>query len=483
LASFYSVEARIKKVTLQGLAFTLLAVVGFSRYFRNASFWLDEAYIATNIKNHPVTDYFGPLDYTPTFPRIYLLLIKLCHFIGGYSTLVLRFFPFLFWLLASYLWLDFFRKKSKTTWGFLFGAAMLFSSSEWLRQSANLKQYSLDVLLSLCVFIFLNRKTIASRLMLVASTLVSYTYPIPLFAAFVAKEKVFRGARFTRSFLLRCLGLLLVIAILRLVLYQIDMKFMSHSTLVNYWSASILGAHLHSPFTAGRILFEFLFGWYRFSLPIFFQVLVFLFLIIEAIKIVLDQKRAPVEAAACLWILFGCIVSSLFLNLPIAPDRIVLFSLPFIQLLSLRGFERFLAWSSARSCVIVRSLAACLCLVFLFYGAKNANGARRELIWQDLRPVRKTLLNDCSTLIVLESAVIQVKTLPEGLGDKKIVYRESDEWEPAPALNPQNLCLLFITGTAPWPASFFEGLKKAGYQALPLSLYPSVFLYRLAKSS
>ena len=89
-----------------GLA--VMIVIITTRYFSNGSFWLDEAAVAQNFQQLPISEAFGPFlgENPQSFPRFYFLLIRSMQEIFGYQTAVLRFFPFVFSLAATTIFMN-----------------------------------------------------------------------------------------------------------------------------------------------------------------------------------------------------------------------------------------------------------------------------------------------------------------------------------------------------------------------------------------
>src|SRR5438128_2420097 len=78
-----------------GMALRLLA------YLRNPSLWIDEAMLALNVVGRDIGGMFAPLDWNQGAPVGYLLLAKVCHFVGGSSEFALR-LPSVLAALASH---------------------------------------------------------------------------------------------------------------------------------------------------------------------------------------------------------------------------------------------------------------------------------------------------------------------------------------------------------------------------------------------
>lgn len=131
----------------------LLAVGVFLRlaqYAGDRSLWLDESLLASSILGRPVGGLLEPLDYGQTAPFGFLLLVKLATLLLGTSEYALRLVPFLGALAALALIVPVARRYVGRA--ALPVAVALFALAPYLLYySAEVKQYSLDVLVSLVV--------------------------------------------------------------------------------------------------------------------------------------------------------------------------------------------------------------------------------------------------------------------------------------------------------------------------------------------
>ncbi len=132
----------------------LVAIVAV-RWLRDGSFWLDEASVAINLLAvaHPL-DLLGPLPTGHSFPRLYLVPIALMERAFGFDTLLLRAWPFVFFLAGVAAWLRvvWLRVRDQPALMTLI-AVLAFVPATWLVYGAMFKQYSLDVLLALLPFL------------------------------------------------------------------------------------------------------------------------------------------------------------------------------------------------------------------------------------------------------------------------------------------------------------------------------------------
>ncbi|HVO23149.1 MAG TPA: hypothetical protein VMW56_05920 [Candidatus Margulisiibacteriota bacterium] len=127
-------------------------VLCFCHYLSFRSLWLDEAFVAVNLRHRSLGGLFSTLEYGQQFPRLYLASIWVLTRAGGYELWSLRLLPLIFGIAGLLLW-------SKLLWDefnvsaslpFLSAVAVfLFLTNRWLFYfPGELKQYSSDLLFS-----------------------------------------------------------------------------------------------------------------------------------------------------------------------------------------------------------------------------------------------------------------------------------------------------------------------------------------------
>lgn len=134
------------------LATSLIAGVGLRllQYLANRSLWLDEALLSSSILNRPFAGLLEPLDYTQTAPAGFLFAEKLATEALGTSEYALRLVPLLAGLLSLGLFHGVARRYVRRSAVPL--AVALFALSPFLiYYSSEVKQYSLDVLVSVVI--------------------------------------------------------------------------------------------------------------------------------------------------------------------------------------------------------------------------------------------------------------------------------------------------------------------------------------------
>jgi hypothetical protein len=129
----------------------LLLLLGFGlrlrQFLTGRSLWLDESMLALNIVELDFIELFGTLKYDQGAPIGFLQVEKLLYSLLGENEFVLRIFPFavgIFGLGMFYLLL----RRTTSGFGLLTGLALFAVGSELIYYSSEVKQYTLDVAIS-----------------------------------------------------------------------------------------------------------------------------------------------------------------------------------------------------------------------------------------------------------------------------------------------------------------------------------------------
>jgi hypothetical protein len=154
----FSLSERTKTFYLPIFLIFLGILLRVALYWHNRSFWLDEVALAFNIGNRNWTELFLPLDYLREYPQGapvgFLLVQKIMATIFGVSEKSLRLFPLFCGILSIFLFNIFVRKIMKANAALI--ALALFSINKYLiYYSAENKQYSLDVLATIFLILFI----------------------------------------------------------------------------------------------------------------------------------------------------------------------------------------------------------------------------------------------------------------------------------------------------------------------------------------
>ncbi|MFQ5766927.1 MAG: hypothetical protein ACE5ID_02965, partial [Acidobacteriota bacterium] len=418
------------------LAFAVLVVEGLTRWLRDPSFWLDEAYIAMNLKGS-LGDLFSPLLYGQWFPRLYLAAIGLVQGWLGPSTKVLRLLPFSCFLAASGLsCLILFRLFGRWQLLSLLALGLLISTDVWILQAASLKQYTFDVMLGLIPFVLPDR--FFRRLLeepggqrplflLTLPLALSYSYSIPLAGRIMGcilhgRADRRRGAR--QAFSIRRLALFAAASIFWMgLLYVTDLRFDSRSTVAGFWSGCVLRDQLAHPQAMLMPLLRLFFAWYLHTLPAAFSVPLGLLLLVGMGRVAWGWTgRRPSFAghpmawaaipSGSLVTLAGLVTASLLAGYPICRGRLTLFVMLHVQILILLG--ACMAWSSARFRMAARGAMILLVVGLVPMALRAANTLRLQPAKENLRPLLARLdVSRSSVLFIHDCSLRQWRTLPE----------------------------------------------------------------------
>ncbi len=420
----------------------LVSIVIFIKYYKNASFWLDEAAIAIQIRNFTLTSIFAPLDHSQYFPRILLLIIAGIKSLLGYKTEILRFLPFLFGIIATFFWALILWRKSKGTEASLLAASMLIGSTFWLFYAYQLKQYSFDVLMALIPFLIndsffentIKKGNKKLKLVLLCVPIVlSYTYIIALcgriLGFFISKKSFSPCAYNTKSILILGVSIILF----SMGLYLIDLRYNLQINMTDYWSNCILKYRLNDgPFAALKLLLNSIWGWQA-HLPRSLTAGIALFQGIGVFGVLYGLFGKTTNSGTCDSKALGSILVillSFFLSLvfifPICCDRTTLFLQIHTQLITIRGvivcIKQIEKINHKRRLAIFRIFLLIFIFLNILFSGKELIRVARIEVQENIRPLIPYMDTSASdTLIVHEASYLQVSALPEPLPFKNII--------------------------------------------------------------
>ena len=133
-------------------------LVRFYAYFRNISFWHDEAALAINIMCKPYLDLFKGLDYLQVAPPLFLVMTKflyrLIHSDSVYiRDLILRLIPLVSGIAAIPLFYALLKRFVKDKFSILTGLFIFVFNTTTILYCAQFKQYSLELLVSIILML------------------------------------------------------------------------------------------------------------------------------------------------------------------------------------------------------------------------------------------------------------------------------------------------------------------------------------------
>lgn len=134
---------------LLALGFGLL--VRLRQYSLNLSLWLDEAMLALNIVGRNFGELLQPLDYDQGAPFGFLWVVKALVTVLGNRELTLRLLPFVAGCLSLWVFWRWARQVVGPV-GVTFALLLLASSRSLIAYGAQVKQYALDVAITLLLY-------------------------------------------------------------------------------------------------------------------------------------------------------------------------------------------------------------------------------------------------------------------------------------------------------------------------------------------
>jgi hypothetical protein len=439
-------------LAIASLAFVALAGIGTQQFFKDGSFWLDEASLALSLLQLEPLQSFGPLIGGQSFPRLYLLAVHGVVGLFGYQTQVVRLLPYLFFVAATFAWFRLLRERFRHEPGCLTLAALLLAvPATWLVYGAMFKSYTLDVFVSTIPFLLrdgfyddvLARGRRPWRIVALASLgIVSYPFAGVLLARIGGwwLQRAAAGHLFVvaRSATAGLIGL----AIAAAWIWMLDLRHTSElaAPLRNFWSACLLG----SPDVGSLALLDrFAFGWFDgradfgrvkiATAPLLVLKLAFVAgLARTALTLVPTTRLSTPETWGSRSLGYACLLTGLplaswLLSYPICAGRLTLFALLPIVVVLLEGIDAGAILvrriPGGRWTALLASLALGLSILPASYEnlAEIAAGRPPE----DLRPLLART-RERSDLPILTTACTrrQIETLPEEIPTQVLYSQE-----------------------------------------------------------
>ena len=250
-----------EKVVRRATLYTLFFMFGWgiiSVIFQIRPFWVDEWRVIYNLKFKTPSELWGPLDFMQQFPRVYLQIVKWFTSIFNYNYFSLRLPSFIVGSLTMLMaWRVMRRIFPKGNFNRYLFVIILISSCTFTEYFVQIKQYTMDLLLSLLAlwqFIKLielprNAKTnwFSYIILCISFAIVpyfSYIYPIAISPVFIIifiqsllrfNDKALTAYQAFKYGLSQGLPLLLCFLSI-LWFYKIDVaQLMADKGMHNYW--------------------------------------------------------------------------------------------------------------------------------------------------------------------------------------------------------------------------------------------------------
>ena len=140
-----------QRLVLAVLAFGIICRL--TQYLIDSSLWYDESFVALNVVRKSFSAMFGPLDWNEASPPGFLVAEKLFVSILGPSEYALRLLPLLAGLAALLLFAPLARRVCGDGPAMRWALIMFAAWPTAIRQAGTLKHFSLDMLLSVLLFL------------------------------------------------------------------------------------------------------------------------------------------------------------------------------------------------------------------------------------------------------------------------------------------------------------------------------------------
>ena len=355
----------LKRITiLMSIIFIGLSLL---HYFSQRPLWFDEQPLGESLQTYTYPQIFGPLIREQAFPRVYLFLIKVISAPFDFSLLAVRFLPLAAMLAAFFIWKKIFRLFLRNDILYILAILAFAGSYRLTYYAAELKQYSMDVLVAGLYILFLNYQ---SRFKLQAPPkrlyVLSIVMPFLLFFSYTAifffwiiafnffLMIIFDGnKKLIPVFLLNTFILLLAF----ITICAIDLRYSINPMMTQYFQSYYLGTdslgNFFTPFSEGvQRLATYWYGDTKYFVRaasifipfFFFGMLIYGF---KALKISRGQIFNLDNVG--LIVFLELFVLGLLKKYPFTGDRITLFFAPFTMYIILKAMHglssnKFVQW-------------------------------------------------------------------------------------------------------------------------------------------
>lgn len=305
------------------IAIFLIALLGiFLRiqiYLFCRPLWMDEAYLANNLFSpHPILD---NMMYGQAAPPLFKLISLLNVKIFGMSNYSLRLFPLLCGLCSIFIFIRVIKiiLPSKLT---QIAAAVLFSINYLLiYYSSELKQYSTDVLCSLCLILLtlkINIKTADKKTIILLSLLYGSVFWISHASLFILSSIFIFYLIYNIKEYKKIILMFTPAAISFTVFWFLHLKTISNSSYMHqFWTYNFLNSKEHLEYIIND------------TIPVFFfpNIHIILILTVMLLGIILLYKKEP-KASVLIGLPAIILIIASFLSLYPITFRLALFMVP-----------------------------------------------------------------------------------------------------------------------------------------------------------
>lgn len=323
-------------------------------YFAARSLWNDELAVLDSIRFLKPSEMFSlPLRTAQVFPHVYLFSIQcFAKYFGNY-TLSLRFFPFVCMMAAFAIWLRVARRELKNPPEYLTFILCWCASVPLIYYSAELKQYSMDVLLSgLFVWFFYEQEQLRSigglRYMTILALLplsVLFSYPAYFFLVFPLWN-LCRDLKTDRSQGRNIMVYFLSVCVCVAVSYQFDIRLRPVEAVTNGFNDYFIATHSIKDFfqTLGEGVNNLFSRWFVELPKVFrkiarvFMLFGFVYMFVGFFKNIKDSKwRVCSVPTIALIVFLALALAGALQKYPFGVPRTALFLCPMLLILTIQG--------------------------------------------------------------------------------------------------------------------------------------------------
>jgi len=320
--------------------------------------WLDENAIFENIKTLKTAQILGPLKYSQAFPRIYLIIIKIFSQEFGYSVFSLRFFPLISMICAFFIWAKIYKEAFSNKWHFLMVLFSFAGSYSLSYYAAELKPYSLDVLVVgiFCLYLT-HQERLADKGPSKLFTIGTFILPVTLFLSYgsffvfwIVIYNFLLLVKKNRKVLPLLIGYSVISLSFIIFVYFCDLKHgWASQGLLNYWNDYFLCSDSFYCFIKSfgeglRRLSVWWFGnsaFFRRTASPFIPIFA-LAMVIYGVKAIKKHKFKLLSIDAIGLIIFlELIILGILKKYPFTGERITLFFAPFVFYFIVKGISLF----------------------------------------------------------------------------------------------------------------------------------------------
>ena len=333
------------------LLFSFLCLL---HYLSLRELWVDETYVLHNIELLRLSRFLNPLLDNQVFPRFYLAVIRFISRPFDYHILSLRFLPLVCMICSFFIWIRIYAREFSEKWQVLL-ALLAFTSSYYASYyAAELKPYSMDVLVVslFCLYFFYQKKAQDFSVKFKIITLLLPFTVLLSYAGFFVFWIVIYNFLLKLGENRKIMPLVILYSTLSFLCCAFVIWFdfrptFSNQPVISYWQPYFLCSDSFYCFfkSFGEGLRKIVAWWYgdaaffRRAASFFIPFFVFA-LFRDGFKSLFKHKSAIFDASGLALVIFAqLIILGVLGKYPFTGQRITLFFAPFVFLLTVKGLS------------------------------------------------------------------------------------------------------------------------------------------------